>query len=885
MKGVYLNEIPVDLFMEYFNYTDLDNKYLEPVIQDFKAPLYTYKFSDTGIDYTIDLHYDSLDTIKNLFLPLFGLNEVPSNSDIIGPTLDSFQLYYNSDLNLVYPYQYYFRSNNGETYYGINIANLEETTLENMLLQTDKTIYSPIEIDKTAYFDENKKYFIVRDSNETELGRIYENSKYQIQETDNEGRPLYINDLGEETIKNFQKDLITPHNKFMRTLYPYFSDPIDYISIKFNPSCIGLVNILEEKNEANLFEENLQLAYFERYKLTETYTKLLELEEEIDNLEVIDPIIINKLNSTNPFSIETENFFVNKNILNISKLDRIKVINSESLSFTFSMLENSKVSLPKGQPALLDLYDYKIKFLGKEYPLDTSTKKITITGLGDLDVVINNNTAFVRLPVAVSEVSDIVDMGPFGDILNMKQYIVKIPKLTSGLETKTKISLSSLENLVSFVINSKFYFLKRLTSLDQAVYSDGYYLSVDAELSENYIKTFFGVVNNSSTFSNIILDKYSVPSYDPLAEEIDVVETYHKDILTNTIVKKEVSYTRENPSDLPYDISEFLDYTHSFGDSEDKNFDIDDPATGNTKYVKRGAAISTPLELETFKNNFALFSHYYYRGDLVGHNLFRAQYLNMLGNMTQEFMEKQYDNFLIIDNAIFDSNAPLKMRLTAEGYKRLIENNTNALLLAKRSRKEQYEITELEKKLVVEAPRTSTIGIKIKDYSANTSNLITRSSANTFQRLKNYKKFASKKEEELFLANKELRETIYADSNNSRVAKDEINLYTKEYRYNKSKKIDFKNILLNDLVENFYTFNDYFYNSTTGKYVNDNFISNYTTFYKKKLDFLQRFDNFSNDIFSSDNKILEKQTYYAGEDSEKDTELFSKIFLEDWRVL
>jgi len=426
-----------------------------------------------------------------------------------------------------------------------------------------------------------------------------------------------------------------------------------------------------------------------------------------------------------------------------------------------------------------------------------------------------------------------------------------------------------------FTINDEKYTVKGLSGLDP-IYDDGFIL-VNAEIINLYKRTLFGTINsNNSTSTSIILNKYSAPVQEPLYS-LDETVKYYKDSITNTVIEKKIEFDIISTTD--YDINEFINYTHEEVAQIDADFSI--YKDGIEKYIARVDEITTPLEFQEFISNFSNFAHYYYRNDIVGSGLFRSQYAAMINNMIQEFMDKRYDNFLIVDNLIFDNDAPMKMRIYAEGYKNLVENNLSFMSVFERSRTKQYEIEELDDKIILEEVEPFTSDLKIKEYAIPNLSIKTRSDANTFQKIRDYMKFPYNKVEEQFLANQELREKIYNDKTGSRKARDDINLYNKEYQQNMPTRISFKETLIRDLVDNFYYYNVYSYKPNNGITINNNkFTSNYEKFYKSKLDSLE--PKYINSLSSN---IKKKYTFYKEEEEPKENDLLEKILVEDWRVL
>jgi hypothetical protein len=652
---------------------------------------------------------------------------------------------------------------------------------------------------------------------------------------------IYLNDIPVDLFLKYFKssDISGNNNTFyrnslaIRSAFNNIRNIENFLPKKFNPRCIGLVSSTNSE----------KLYYFDQLTIINTYTDNTELQR------------ITLKQSQNPnigdmwFNIDTYTLYTAtlNNSWNLAIEETVGRTEEDSIKTDPSL---------NSEPSVGDKWfdsESRILYIATENETwDEAEEYIIANSIEEIDAFLINK---------ISQNS-----GVFQE--TFLEYIT-----TEVLDIK---SLSVYNVTSDLILNNNGYLINNESINDSGV------AIIRSSIGSNEFINYIGTVEriNSTT---IRLDKY-VPSISDQFENEDNT-SYIEDSNSNYLMKVRQQKLFFSTND--YSITEFLDYNHTVSTQADYTFTI---STGsNIQYIKRGSQISTPLQLEIFRNNFN-FGHQFIdgfplsRGEEVSDSILRNMRREAVLDMAVKFLSRVNDNFVIVDNRLYDSNSFMKMRILSESYQSILLNDYSIFYTPYNFRINKINIDNTERKLILSKDYEYQSNINIKKYLINDidrSNIISKlDDINTYQKLLDYKSFPTDDVRKNYLEDREIRNKKY-QNNSSEFSFDYIENTKKIYNKKEVNRLDFKYILISDIINNFYKV-DVYEEIKKGELVeNKKYIQNYQNFYKGKLNGLSpQYLTLSN--YEEKEKKVFNSFYINGDDED---EILEKILLSDWRVL
>jgi hypothetical protein len=284
---IYLNDIPLDLFFEYFTSEDLQDNFLEEALINDLRTFFKYDVVIAGTTYT---HYSVFDSVVS---PV-GLEEeirssfadIVTNADTVDITsitlvdsidpLEDLQSYMsNSSINLLIN-NYYFQRVTGERIYhllfGSNLTLTPENQI-NITILTDYRNNAEIGTNLNGYLvDSNYELY----SGINLIGYLIPNTLKTIQETDDIGNPYFLNEAGEKVTEFLRRSNFLAHNNALRKSVFLLERPEDIITIgsdKFPEGKVGMFKFSDEDRK---------LLFYQNFKKKITYTKITDFTDPFD---------------------------------------------------------------------------------------------------------------------------------------------------------------------------------------------------------------------------------------------------------------------------------------------------------------------------------------------------------------------------------------------------------------------------------------------------------------------------------------------------------------------------------------------------------------------------------------------------------------------------
>jgi hypothetical protein len=889
MNGIYLNDIPIDLFLEYFLKEDLAKRQLEPVMENYSSAIDLFTITINDTDYYYKTSFTSqfvdnddaiasiTDDLNEAFLDIFQYGILNETYDFERDNLSSTSIYKNSVSGYVYPYKYRLTTSGNINHNFIEIINSQDVVIDdlasaitNVTLKDSRTNESIYAFNVDISSPVSGKHTVTQ-SNGTIVGYLYLNDNFELQKvTDN--KYVYTDEFGNDTFTSYIDSNFLKHNNLMRVGINGLIDKKDLLFVSFNPSVIGLV----KEGSRDKFE------LYETFTEKTTYT--LQTEEPVSFLDdVIDRVLLGELSTTNTKEITNVSKFT-KEILDLSKLPIIKTkIGSYSGDNRVSrMLSNYyPVSVNTGDTVIIEEYKERVSFRGSEYEFSSAT---AINYSGKITTVDINEffNSFLLIPVSVLSSRYYVEI--YENSSFKKYYFVKnTGAVNFELEERLDGAIYTMRN-------------------DKPEYANGY-IKVPCAIRRypEYTAQYLGtVVSFSSLNKTITISKYTPSSsiipikiseafgIDTDDEEDEyVTTTYYRDILDRTKyleVKKEIIRdVTDSPSRVP-SYTEFFDWTHTVTPSA--GF-FTRQGTPYKKEVSRGSAIVTPLSLDDIKSNFSKFNHSVSdsylsnRGNLVPSGIVYDLKTRLFGEMVKEYTGKKYTNFYAISNVIYSTENVMKMRIFTDGLLHLLSNDPEKLYpIPKRT--EQLDYTDIDTKIVLSkrediADSELIIG---RDYDPNIGVGYASSEINglnAFQKILDYNNFATDEERKRYLLRKYIRNYSYEDNDAVITIPDDIITYNRNPVKNRISKIEFKPRLI-ELLSGYYAD----FNNVPE---NNRYSSDYFTNLKPKIDRITP-DTRETPV----DEVTLKKIYsaeYLGENLEYERELIRDILSkeEGWEAL
>ena len=413
MKGIHLNDIPVDLFLEYFSQSDLADK---PLTRKLRT-------SHTIHNYTLDLtggtlggdtvYYSSVSgyldgLMENITRDFEDLGTFTSYTLDAETTTTQSSVYRNTRLDIVYPYRYRALKLNGagdiDDEYFDYIMSSDVTGTATLTIKDSRT---GLNIFTGVSFTESNGVKTLIESSVT-VGYLYENEVYDVQEVDSAGRFIYIDADGQETTAS-STNRFSAHQRAIRVGFNGFRSAEDQITARFAPGVIGLI----ESEEGN--KDSWRLAYYNKYTSTTTYERISVTELLSDTLvsgsspeayryelEALPGSITSALEEIgDTVSLSPVNSYETREVLKVSAVPSVKTYrkNTATGQFTvFSDIASVESALAGGSPILVYEYRREALVLDTVYAV-SAADKITFNG-SPTDLLIDDRV--FKVPVSLA---------------------------------------------------------------------------------------------------------------------------------------------------------------------------------------------------------------------------------------------------------------------------------------------------------------------------------------------------------------------------------------------------------------------------------------------------------------------------------------------------
>jgi hypothetical protein len=414
MNGIYLNDIPMDVFLKYFSKESLANKQFRPSLSDVERTVYTYTLSFTGQTgtYTYKALSNLIDDIKqDIVLDFSDLFEITVD-DIVEESVDAgvSETIYINGARLT-PYEYYIGDNHFLSQTGVDLRN-----------------------------------------NQQVVGTPIKHQVFQLQDKNNDGDYLYIDDFGLITTSTgIESNLIT-HNNLFRGAYSLLNERDKIIYSKVEPGILALIKD-GTKETLEFYESLTKTTSYEDVSATPP------AEYENGIYDIKQPLI--------------ENFNLKTLVLNISELKRYKMVETGLVDNSLKLLYDNDTYPRSGETVVIDKFDKLLRIGNKTYEIS------------DGKVNYYNNTS--RLVSIYTNV--------------FKQQFLEIPVINNMVEVyndytrgyekiSIKRSLTQSQTVVSREINGVVY---RVFDASET-YPEGY-IRLSTISSERYTETLIAVVS------------------------------------------------------------------------------------------------------------------------------------------------------------------------------------------------------------------------------------------------------------------------------------------------------------------------------------------------------------------------------------------------------
>lgn len=407
MKGIYLNDIPMDLFLKYFTSEDLQDRLLEPKLIPDVRDYYVYDVAVDTDTYTMysTTPEDQVDSLKEqAVIELSGIVSGIETGDIDSVTLvstvSSAQMYVSETIaGATYPNRYRFEfASDGQVEGFIEVDGSIDTISDTSSISiTDSRDTSTDILGYLVNLSLNSaesRYYVYNASFSALVGYIYENDAAQRQKTDDLGRPLYVDESGNETAEGFRGSRALRHNEAIRGAFfagSNITDPRELSLAYFMPGVVGLYRQGSDR----------QLIYHELFDRSLDYERIT-LSGETYSDTVIPQSIKDELASVgDEYSVNTQERKL-RTLIDFANVRRINAGVYDEPTFVFTA-GSEVASMPGvGETMIVAASKRIINYEGKNYESSSVAGQETIlVGSDNLDVFYNENlaTTFVRLPV------------------------------------------------------------------------------------------------------------------------------------------------------------------------------------------------------------------------------------------------------------------------------------------------------------------------------------------------------------------------------------------------------------------------------------------------------------------------------------------------------
>jgi hypothetical protein len=426
MRGIKLNDIPMDLFLKYFSKEDLQDNYLEPKYVDEIRKVFKYTLSISSDTY---YYYSSLNAgttssngpdytpLREIIAENF-VDILPSitPSGITVSSVDSgvnFQIYDTLGLTDSRPYRYvleiyvdgpttntiiYFPSISGSGLTNSINGNLEEST--NYTIKDDRNNLDVFgEVIYLQASTDNNFYSIYLGSDDSLVGYLFVNNKSIIQDVNNKGELLYVNESGNNTTNSLRQSNFLRHSGAIRN--SFFNRPTfeNLMSTTFQPGVISLLGADREEYLAvyESFNRKIEMVEATFANTSGSFQNRL-ISTEIKN------IIAGKTVFTEIDNLTSVKYRTLLDIFNIPTYEALEIpipYRYKTLSFLEEFEENT--------PIIIKVKRQTISLLNEEYPiliqpdgtarLNISGSKLFNEGTYNLQLTETENDLLVSIPI------------------------------------------------------------------------------------------------------------------------------------------------------------------------------------------------------------------------------------------------------------------------------------------------------------------------------------------------------------------------------------------------------------------------------------------------------------------------------------------------------
>jgi hypothetical protein len=833
---VYLNDIPLDLFFEYFTSEDLQDNFLEEALINDLRTFFKYDVVISEITYT---HY----SVFNSVVSPTELNEeirssfadIITNSDTVtiesitlvdtDDTLENLQSYVsNSSINLLVN-NYHFERITGETIYYLLFNSSLLLTPTNEIEITLKDYRLP-DSNPNHLIGEDLNGYLVNGNYELYsginlIGYLIPNRLKTIQETDNNGNPYFLNEAGEKVIEFLKRSNFLAHNNALRKSVFLLEKPEDIIAVgnnKFTESKVGMFK---------LGEENRKLLFYQNFEKTTTYTKITDFTSPFDwSIERIAPNL--KTNIGSNLYVKEENIPIVKDVQNILDLRRIKATEDSAnyRSIYEDFIQNENI--------IVDVVRKIVNFEGKDYTVSL-TNTITVpknTGTHSLSIVLINNIYYLRLPI--------------------------------NSNNQIELNSNSLDNIKKQANNTYFYKKSSYTKQEGVGYTYGF-ISIPTVINTSPVEKSY-MAKSVSSGKTTTLSKFL-----PIAEKIpfDYSNFPNSELYTYDEVSETYKRTLY--------IKDEIDPTYAISIVEEITPPTNDPDLSIITDFS-GATL-----LETFYNAFVVANmiktdnYYTDRGKLVPDDQLYNIKKELILNMSIDYLSKNSE-FFVTTGIIYDKDNFWKMRIIAESFQKIIGYNKSEGYIKSQNRlsfDNIYDSIFLSK----EDPKLP--NVNVKDYSDVNFSLqrlqaISEISLlNPFQKILEYKKFPYNQKRQESLYEEKKRKIIFSEFDIKKIALDEKIIANIRPKDQILSKIDFKDNILSLVLNFFFGSNTY-----SGKE------TSYITFYYKYIN--DKIKDIKENFLISDSTDVSYKAVILKDDIKNDNDvILEKIFSkdDDWRAI
>jgi hypothetical protein len=536
MKGIYLNDIPFELFLKYFSRQSLADRVLRPKMVNYFATVYTYNLTVDSVPIVYKSIYSDINDIgdqlridlEDLFPTDYDISDLLAENILVvsTPSAQEESIFVRPKNSMyVYPYEFYYEKIDVQEYYFV-----QEDGSSNLIDSRNGEI---IQSDVSLTDQGNRS--LVLSSTGTLLGYLYYNRTFRIQESNELGQLIFLDSIGLDTTRRIDKNNFLYHNRLIRTNWFDIVNKEDLVK-GFDPGKVGIIN-------TGLFKKAM---FYEKFRITKLYEKISKPVGEYFELTTVTPsyrsITVNG-------EIETIIEDVDKvaEVLHFSNLKKLK---GEYISYVPGTLKVKTDSVP-----------YAVNIL--DNVLFTTTKRY---------VLLKNKTYQV-------DTNNMVDTEEFGLVALENQSLKVVVTENSGIYTMTykgrTLTSTRIGNNNYFIFDNSDFLLQGTTG--------NYYIEYPVKISRRDFPDNRNVYIGTVTVKDV--DEITITPIQLTASELTIANsfdlngftgnsriTYFRDLLdgnyyiklTETISK--VSTFTDPFSKFPTDL-EMNDFLQSFASS------------------------------------------------------------------------------------------------------------------------------------------------------------------------------------------------------------------------------------------------------------------------------------------------------------------------------